>query len=168
MVAGLGTQTKSIEYRPTSVSKGTRNQERNRVFDERKLPPNAHCSPERSYVLRPQICYSGSSVYSELPARDVPNQQCVAGILDTFACLCLGSTDVMGVSKGDRSLREKHRSERRRKSRSTSGKKVIYPIASYAVRLNSKRLVDQRRKSLPHHFFRPVVSDDMSSRPRTA
>jgi hypothetical protein len=164
MVAGLvGRKSRSTEkYKPTSVSKGVRN----RSFDDRRLPPNAHCSPERRYALQPQFCPSESSVYSEVSTREAKNQPYVAGILDSFTCLCFGSTDEMMGSIRERTRSEKSKS---RKS-STTRNRVVYPIASYPARLNSKTLVNQRRKSLPHQFFRPVSEDEMpvSNRPPTA
>ena len=157
MVAGIERKTGSIEhYKQTSLSKGRRS----RGYDL--------CSPERRYVVRPEICHhsSGSSVYTEYSSREMRNQQCVAGILDTFACLCIGSGVV-----GNDIRRDKYKSGKVSGRKANGGRRrVVYPIASYPARLNSKKLVDQRRKSVPHQFFRPIPDDEvsLSDRPRTA
>lgn len=163
MVAGLGKNARSNNtVKATTFSKGMRN----RAFDAGRLPPNAHCSPQRRFILRSQFGHSASYDYSEYSTRESMNEPTVAAILESFTCLCLGSTDEIKGSRG-RARREKYSS--RRKSSKDTSKRVMYPIASYPVHLNSKRLVEQRRKSLPHHFFRPVSDDElMMCRPRTA
>jgi hypothetical protein len=152
MVAGLANKSKSNDqYKLTNVSKGHR--------DERRLPSDAHRSPERRFILRPQISPSDSSVCSEVSNRVTPEprqQPSVARILDTFTNLCLGGVSIETVKSAEKSRREKQKS---RKSSSSHRKRVVYPVASYPVHLNSKKLVEQRRKSLPQHFFRPVSED---------
>jgi hypothetical protein len=134
-----------------------------------RLPPNAHCSPERryKYVVQPQLTASDSSEYSTQrsePQKEQRHVPFVAGILDIFTSLCLGG--ISGTAGSSSTLREKRREKKRNtKKSSTCKKKVVYPIASYPVRLNSKRLVDQRRRSLQRqnhqqHFFRPVPEDE--------
>jgi hypothetical protein len=126
-----------------------------KYFNGIRLPPNAHCSPERRYVIQPQLTASdwSESSIQRLELQDKQRQEpFVDGILDSFTCFCMGG--------------QKRREEKgNTKKSSTSKKSVVYPIASYPTRLNSKRLVDQRRQSLQRqnlqqHFFRPVPEDE--------
>jgi hypothetical protein len=131
------------------------------------LPPSAYRPPERRYVMRPQLPTS-DSLESSIQRRKLQKEQrqepFVEGILDRFTCLCLG--DLSGTERSSSTLREKRREKKgNTKKSATSKKKVVYPIASYPARLNSKRLVDERRRSLQRqnlhqHFFRPVLEDE--------
>jgi hypothetical protein len=90
----------------------------------------------------------------------------VAHILDTFTSFCLGSPPTDGTTPFRESTTREIRSEEKKNVTTTSAKKkrVVYPIASYPARLNSKNLVDQRRQSLQQNsFFRPVSEDECSA-----
>jgi hypothetical protein len=157
MVAGLGRNYSSHNSsKPTTHSRP----KKSRVREE----DVGHCFPERRYIVRRQLGSSDSSVSSEVHPWKTHPRQCVSGILDSFTSLCLG--DVFVSSSESRRQGTMHTPS----STSSRSKKVVYPIARYPYRLNSKKLVDQRRKSFQHHFFRPVPEDEMSvsNRPRTA
>jgi hypothetical protein len=137
------------------------------VADGQQMLHKAYFLPERRYILRPQICCSDSSVCSEMSTRDIKHQPYVAGILDSFTSLCVGGVSSEGTKTSEKRSRHKKKS---RKSSAASKGRVVYPIASYPARLNSRKLVEQRRKSFRHQFFRPVSDDEfsMSNRRRTA
>ena len=120
-------------------------------------------TPERRFIVRPQITTSNSSICSVSTFNAKPEGPCVAGILDRFTSLCLGSPPA------DVSIKSAKGRQRRHDTHETSRKRVVYPIVGFPVHLNSEQLVDQRRKSLQHQFFRPVSEDEMSRsvRPRT-
>lgn len=132
-----------------------------------KIPRDAQSklqmTPERRFIVRPQITTSNSSICSVSTFNAKPEGPCVAGILDRFTSLCLGSPPA------EVSIKSAKGHQRRQDTRESSRKRVVYPIVGFPVHLNSKQLVDQRRKSLQHQFFRPVSEDEMSRsvRPRT-
>lgn len=109
------------------------------------------CLPERRYIVLPQSPGSDGSIISDLsdPFAEPRLNAGVSHILDSFNCLCLG---------GDIVKCRRRKPKRRSISPMDNKTKVVYPIASYGGRLNSKRLIEQRRKSLPQSFFRPVPS----------
>lgn len=120
--------------------------------------PPASCLPERRYIVLPQVfASSDSSVGSMISELSDPTEKQVgvARILESFNYLCLGGeVDPIG-SKSNR-----HRKDRRRSSAPGAQQtRVVYPIASYPGRLNSRKLIEQRRQSLPHNHFRPVPSN---------
>jgi hypothetical protein len=111
--------------------------------------PPSSCLPERRYIVLPQMSHTDGSVISDLSDPSETRLIGVFQILDSFNCLCLG---------GQGNKHQRRISKKRSISPMFSKSKVVYPIASYGDRLNSQKLVDQRRKSLPHNFFRPVPS----------
>lgn len=166
MVAGLVRKYKSTDQyhvkkniaKVSSSSDSSRNKLRMDSDDDEQSYFREHCLPERRYILRPQLQASDSSVSSgdSDVAEEVAQQAGVTRILESISYLCLGGgMSVEGVEK-----RERRRTHRKSSlsPHHTTRKKVVYPIASYPASLNSKSLVEQRRKSLPHHFFRPVPS----------
>jgi hypothetical protein len=164
MVAGLERDSSRDAQLQSSAS--VKRMDR-KSFSGIRLPPNAHCSPTRRYVIRPQLTTSDSfesSIQRWEPQTQQHQEPFVAGILDRFTCLCLG--DLSGTEGSSSTLREKRREKKGNTKKSSFSKKnVVYPIASYPARLNSKRLVDQRRRSLQRqnlqqHFFRPVPEDE--------
>ena len=121
-----------------------------------------YCLPERRFItLRSDssICSSGDHHTSE-------RRQClspVSGILDSFTCLCFGGGEP-NLSSFNDGLSSRHKNAREQEKGA-----IVYPIAKYNARLNSKKLVDQRLKRFQHQFFRPVVApDELSNRPRTS
>jgi hypothetical protein len=135
-------------------------------FSGIRLPPNSHCFPDRRYVIRPQLIASDSSesIQRWKPQKEQGQEPFVAGIIDRITCLCLGG--LSGTEGSSSTLQEKRREKKgNAKKSSTSKKKIVYPIANYPARLNSKRFVDQRRRSVQRqnpqqHFFRPVSEDE--------
>eukprot|EP00934_Nitzschia_sp_Nitz4_P007185 Nitzschia sp. Nitz4//scaffold290_size23356//240//698//NITZ4_008483-RA/size23356-processed-gene-0.24-mRNA-1//-1//CDS//3329546078//7175//frame0 len=151
MVAGVSRQRKSHDqyHVRESAQKGSYE-----GVGKRKAADYSHfpceCVPERRYILRPQLEASDSTLasgVSEGLETSTPGSG-VSGILESFSCLCLGG----GVAPD---MADTNRQSSKRKSL----KRVVYPIASYTASLNSKFLVEQRRRSLPHQFFRPVASN---------
>ena len=111
--------------------------------------------PERRYIVLPHVfSYDDNSVSSGISELSGPAepQAGVSRILESFSCLCLGS-------ELPRSSEVRRRDRRRLNSSLPQQSRVVYPIVSYPARLNSKKLVEQRRQSLQHHFFRPVQSN---------
>jgi hypothetical protein len=105
--------------------------------------------PERRYIVLTQALNTDGSIISDLSDPFEPRLSGVSRILDSFSCLCLGGETT-----------DYHRREVPTRSISPATKKtrVVYQIASYGGRLNSKKLIEERRQSLPHNFFRPVPS----------
>ncbi len=116
----------------------------------------ASCLPQRRYIVLPRKCGSDESVISGISDFTKPAKGGVLGvsqILDSFTYLCLGGEMSRQVSAN-------RRKDRRRASvPGNQETRVVYPIASYPARLNSRKLIEQRRQSLPHNFFRPVPSN---------
>jgi hypothetical protein len=166
MVAGLPRpQEKSIRYQSKSNSSSklsateSYGPQRTRTpifesFTALQTPPvgatlPSSCLPERRYIVLPQTPHTDGSIVSDLSDPFEPRLRGVSQILDSFNCLCLGG------ATGNYGHREP---PRRSISPMINKTKVVYPIASYGGRLNSKKLIEQRRQSLPHNFFRPVPS----------
>ena len=83
---------------------------------------------------------SGSSACSD--RSTISDDLGSIALLDRFTCLCLGIPSVEQAQ-----LNHNHRKDRPRKRRV-----VVCPIS-----------VEDRRKSLQHHFFRPVSCDENAS-----
>jgi hypothetical protein len=120
----------------------------------------ASCLPERRYIVLPQVfASSDSSVCSGISELSDPieKQAGFSSILESFSYLCLGGEVDVGGSKSN----HRHKEHRRRSTGSAPGPqttRVVYPIASYPAPLNSRKLIEKRRQSLPQNFFRPVPS----------
>lgn len=131
------------------------NKQRSSAADNRPCLP-ASCLPQRRYIVLPQKCASDASVISGISEYTRSAERGVMGVsqlLESFTYLCLGGEMSGAVST-------KRRKDRRRASiPGNQGTQVVYPIASYPARLNSRKLIEQRRQSLPHNFFRPVPSN---------
>lgn len=166
MVAGLSRKhdraIHQYHMKNSGTSKGVAMDSRRRrsnggIDDQRAiLPPS--CLPERRYIVLPHIFphdddNSVDSGISEL-SDPVDQQAGVIRILESFSYLCVG-----GETSSSSSKESYPRKDRRRlSSPGPRQAQVVYPIASYPGRLNSKKLIEQRRQSLQHHFFRPVQS----------
>ena len=165
MVAGLSRhQEKSIRYQSKStVSKLSATEskvsQRRRTPDFQKgvaQPRSASATnlpssflPERRYIVLPQALHTDGSIISDLSDPFEPRLSGIAQILDSFSCLCLG---------GETTNYHRRKVRNRSISPMTNKTRVVYQIASYGGRLNSKKLIEQRRQSLPDNFFRPVPS----------
>lgn len=152
MVASHPRISKSdIRYRMKDV--GTKQRRQRGTTREIQHPP-IECLPQRRYILQPQLQAVGS--YStEVSDRDIPRQLKMEAILDSFNYFCL--TAVSEDKNGQRNVSNGYGSTRSYPSQKR--KRVVYPIASYTAHLNSKSLIEKRRRSLPHQFFRPVQSN---------
>ena len=133
-----------------TVLKDMRNTQQRQI----KCPHPSHLS-QRKFVLRPQLCYTDSgTVYSHASRQKSETQQSASlvTLLETFTSLCVGPTAY--ERRPTRKIRKptKHHVSRR--------KRVVYPIATYPHRLNSKTMIEQRRRSMQDHFFRPVIMED--------
>jgi hypothetical protein len=120
------------------------------------LPPS--CLPQRRYIVLPKKCASDASVISGISDFSKPTSGGALGVsqlLESFTYLCLGGE----VSRVTSTSNTRRKDRRRASIPGNQSTRVVYPIASYPGRLNSKRLIEQRRQSLPHNFFRPVPSD---------
>ena len=159
MVAGLGRdespdehyQSLNKHYQSLNNLKGIRNR------SEPALPTNSLFS----IITRSQPSTPNRSAHSASTRGKNAHEPCVAGILDSFTSLCLGGLkNDRSLSRGDKM---KRRVEKKITKKVVHTKKVVYPIVTYPARLNSKKLVEQRRQSLQHHFFRPVSDDECST-----
>ena len=144
-----------------TVSKGLMVDERHSRNSQSVTGPSstslpASCLPQRRYIVLPRKCASDASVISGISDFSKPRGALgVSQLLESFTYLCLGG-DVSRVT----STSDTRRKDRRRASiPGNQSTRVVYPIASYPGRLNSKKLIEQRRQSLPHNFFRPVPSN---------
>lgn len=160
----IGKPLSDIYYnRPLAVKP-----KRRPVVDDGGLPSNAHSLSERRYIVRSELRGSDSSVSSEYGTASTSEgkgEQYVSGILESFTSLCLGSSSSDWVNDDIRRRREEKPARETTQSSTKKKRKVIYPIASLPARLNSRKLVAQRRKSMERHFFRPVSEDEMSTGP---
>jgi hypothetical protein len=164
MVAGIGRQYDEYDAcQPSPAGKlltTNANFSSYKNLDHSCLHSKTHLTPERRFVVRhqpsPTAVVDDSSISSGSSAQQETRKQgiYVAGFLDRFTSLCLG-TPPIDVSVP---MREKRRT---RAKSTTPTRRVVYPIASFPVHLNSETLVDQRRKSLHQHFFRPVSDDEI-------
>lgn len=163
MVAGLSRKYDRADYQyqvrnglSKGVMLGSKTGRHQGGLDNPRPIHSVSCLPERRYIALPQLFSSEEdSVYSGVSELSDPVRQqtdSVSRILESFNCLCLGGETSRDLSSQRR--RKVHR--RRLSSPGIQPARIVYPIASYPGRLNSKRLVEQRRQSLQHHFFRPV------------
>lgn len=159
MVAGITRKSHSNHYYHVkkTLTKGPSKDAKLRPYGNDHFLP-LQCLPERRYVLRPQWHTSDISLYSNEPEYQEPEPKLrgVDLILEGFSCLCFGG------SQPETKLTRKPEKRRSIGSKPViNTRRVVYPIASYAGRLNSKRLIEQRRRSLPHNFFRPVPNSNI-------
>ena len=132
--------------------------------------PSVSCLPERQYIVSPELTPSNS--FESETDRDQsvqrPQSKVIStgmSLIDHFSCLCLRMPTTDSPPVVERHQIRQDRKPKVFKKRSPK-KKVIYPIATYPARLNSKHLVEQRRRSLEQrnhhkHFFRPVPEDEV-------
>jgi hypothetical protein len=154
MVAGVPRHARSTISRGSVADTSKRRRSKGAMIDQCTHLP-ASCLPERRYIVLPQVfASSDSSVCSGISELSDPTEKevGVSLILESFSYLCLGGEVDLGESKSSCSQKDRRRSS----APGPQKTRVVYPIASYPARLNSRKLIEQRRQSLPHNFFRPI------------
>ena len=154
MVAGIG-RRHSISDDSSNLATNSRSK-KSRVRDDQDI---GYCFPQRKYLtLQSDTLCLG--IHHAGGTRQGCSPSPVSGILESFTCFCLG--DASAINRNNE-LRHDDSGELGHDGSTGSQTAIVYPIAKYNARLNSKKLVDQRLKVFQHHFFKPVTADE---RPR--